>query len=101
MPVSIKDLDKKDACYLHNLPLGMRAGLLERMHAHGVVAFLAGHTHKAIVKEHKGIQMVNGETTSKNFDSRPFGFRLWHVGGASPFRHEFVPLEQNQENQEG
>lgn len=99
IPVYVKDLDEKDAYY--NLPLEMRAGLLERMHAHGVVALLAGHTHKTIIKEHRGIQIVNGETTSKNFDGRPFGFRLWHVGPSRPFRHEFVPLEQDQSDKEG
>ena len=93
IPVYVKDLDEKDAYF--NLPLAMRPGLLERLHAHGVVAFLAGHTHKTIIKEHQGIQMVNGETTSKNFDDRPFGFRLWHVGPSRPFRHEFVPLEED------
>ncbi len=97
MPVYVKDLGEKDAYY--NLPLGMRAGLIERLHAHGVVAFLAGHTHKTIIKEHEGIQMVNGETTSKNFDKRPFGFRLWHVSGSRPFRHEFVPLQKDQTRQ--
>lgn len=99
IPVYVKDIDEKDAYY--NLPLAMRAGLLERMHAHGVVALLAGHTHKTIIKEHQGIQIVNGETTSKNFDGRPFGFRLWHVGPSRPFRHEFVPLEKDQSDKEG
>ena len=94
IPIYVKDLDEEDAYF--NLPLAMRAGLLERLHAHGVVAFLAGHTHKTIIKEHEGIQMVNGETTSKNFDDRPFGFRLWQVGPSRPFRHEFVPLEKDQ-----
>ena len=93
IPIYVKDLDEKDA--YHNLPLAMRETLLERMHAHGVVAFLAGHTHTTVIREHQGIQMVNGETTSKNFDKRPFGFRLWHVSGSRPFRHEFVPLEKD------
>lgn len=38
-------------------------------------------------------QLVNGETTSKNFDERPLGFRLWHIGEVGPFQHHLVPLE--------
>jgi len=37
--------------------------------------------------------MVNRETTSKNFDKRPMGFRLWNVDGKKGLRHEFVELE--------
>jgi len=57
------------------------------------VAFLAGHTHKQITNEYKGIQMVNGETTSRNNDGRPMGFRLWNVDDKQGMRHEFVELE--------
>lgn len=96
IPLYVKDLTEKHT--YHNLPLSKRADLLETMHQHGVVAFLAGHTHRTLIREHDGIQMVNGETTSKNFDKRPFGFRLWHVSPPRPFRHEFVPLDQNGEN---
>lgn len=95
IPVYVKTLDEADA--YHNLPRVMRAGLLEQMHAHGVVAVLAGHTHTTVIREYKGIQIVNGETTSKNFDKRPFGFRLWHVSGSRPFRHEFIPLDKDKE----
>jgi len=40
--------------------------------------------------------LVNGETTSKNFDKRPMGFRIWHVGETRPYRHEFISLESRQ-----
>jgi hypothetical protein len=58
-----------------------------------VVGFLAGHTHRQISNEYQGMQMVNGETTSKNFDKRPMGFRLWNVSAKRKLRHRFVPLE--------
>jgi len=76
-----------------NLPVEKREELLALFEKCGVVAVLAGHTHKTIVNDHEGIQLVNGETTSRSFDGRPLGFRLWHVGGEQPFKHEFIPLE--------
>ena len=76
-----------------NLPLERRRALLDLMTSHGVVAVLGGHTHRFLSNDYQGIQFVNGETTSKNFDGRPFGFRLWHIGPDRPFRHEFVPLD--------
>jgi len=90
-PIFVKSPDEKDSYY--NLPLEKRKEILTLCEENGVVAFLAGHTHKQITNEYKGIQLVNGETTSKNFDKRPMGFRLWNVGDEQGLRHEFVPLE--------
>ena len=75
-----------------NLPLAKRKELLSLFEKGGVVAVLGGHTHTLLINEHKGIQLINAETTSKNFDKRPLGFRLWHVEDERPFKHEFVPL---------
>ena len=33
------------------------------------------------------------ETTSKNFDNRPLGFRLWHISPQRPYKHDLIPLE--------
>jgi hypothetical protein len=46
-----------------------------------------------VVNEYKGIQLVNGETTSKNFDKRPMGFRWWDVAAKGKMVHGFVALE--------
>jgi 3',5'-cyclic AMP phosphodiesterase CpdA len=75
-----------------NLPPDKREKLLNLYDQNNVVAVLHGHTHKLTLNSHKGIQMVGAETTSKNFDKRPLGFRLWHAGGKLPPTHEFVPL---------
>lgn len=75
-----------------NLPPAKRQELLSLFEQGGVVAVLGGHTHRVLINEYHGMQLVNGETTSSNFDKRPFGFRLWHVQGERPFRHEFIPL---------
>ncbi|MBN2455021.1 MAG: metallophosphoesterase [Sedimentisphaerales bacterium] len=76
-----------------NLPLETRKELLNLFEKHNVVAVLGGHTHKLIINDYKGIQFVNAETTSKNFDKRPMGFRVWNISTKRPFEHTFVPLE--------
>jgi 3',5'-cyclic AMP phosphodiesterase CpdA len=89
-PLFLKTPDEAEE-YM-NLPPAKRTELLNLFEKTGVVGVLGGHTHRLIINEHHGIQWVNGETTSNNFDKRPFGFRLWHVEGEKPFKHEFVPL---------
>jgi 3',5'-cyclic AMP phosphodiesterase CpdA len=94
-PLFLKKPDEPEAYF--NLPLAKRRNLLSLFEKQGVVAVLNGHTHRLLINEYQGIQLVNGETTCKNFDKRPFGFRLWHVMDPRPFKHDFVPLEGFQE----
>jgi len=90
-PLFVKEPDEKENYY--NIPSAKRMELLKLCKENGVVAFLAGHTHKLVVNEYKGIQLVNGETTSKNFDNRPMGFRWWDVAAKRKMVHRFVVLE--------
>ena len=90
-PLFIKKPDEEEGSY--NLPVAKRRELLALFENRGVVAMLTGHTHLLLINEYKGIQLVSGETTSNNFDGRPFGFRLWKVGDQRPFEHTLVPLE--------
>ena len=90
-PLFLKEPDEAEE-YM-NLPPAKRKGLLRLFEKRGVVAVLGGHTHRLIINDYQGIQLVNGETTSKNFDKRPFGFRVWHVMDRRPFKHDFVSLE--------
>ena len=76
-----------------NLPGEKRKELLELFDQYNVAAVLGGHTHRLTLNNYKNIQFVNGETISKNFDSRPLGYRVWHVNDKSSPTHEFVPLE--------
>ena len=78
---------------LFNIPFAKRMELLALFEKRGVVAMLGGHTHRLVINEHNGIQFMNGETTSLNIDNRPLGFRVWHVGDARPYKHDFVSLE--------
>ncbi len=89
-PLFVKEPGEPDDYY--NVPKPKRQELLQLFQQCGVVAVLSGHTHTTNIKEFQGIQMVASQTTSKNFDKQPFGFRLWHVGTQRPFRSEFVPL---------
>jgi len=77
-----------------NLPAEKRKEILALLVENNVVAYLSGHRHEAIIHNYQGIQLVTGETTSKNFDKRPMGFRQWDVSGDT-VRHFFVPLEES------
>ena len=76
-PLFLKSPDEKEQYF--NLPKEKRHELLKLYKESGVVAVIAGHTHKTLINNYKGIQLVNGENTSKSFDKRPLGFRLWTV----------------------
>lgn len=90
-PFFLEKFDEADE-YM-NLPQGKRHELLGLYEQHGVVAVLGGHAHRFIENDYNGMQLVNGETTSKNFDQRPMGFRVWHVEGDRPYRHEFIGVD--------
>jgi len=90
-PLFLKSIDEKEV--YSNLPIAKRREILNLCEKNGVVGFLAGHTHRQISNEYKGILLINGETTSKNFDKRPMGFRLWNVGVDKRLEHRFVELE--------
>ncbi len=82
-----------------NLPLEKRLELLSLFERYGVQLMLAGHTHRTLILQYKETQMVTSETTSLNVDLRPFGFRVWHIEAARPFRHEFVRINLEPKSQ--
>jgi 3',5'-cyclic AMP phosphodiesterase CpdA len=75
-----------------NLPFDKRMELLSLYDQNNVIAILHGHTHTLSLNNYNDIQMVGAETTSKNFDKNPLGFRLWYVEDKMPPKHEFIPL---------
>lgn len=91
-PPFVKAADEADAYF--NLPLEKRRELLSDFEQAGVVAVLAGHTHTTSFNKAGTIEVITSETTSKNFDKRPFGFRMWHVNADGSYTHEFVPLKE-------
>jgi 3',5'-cyclic AMP phosphodiesterase CpdA len=89
-PMFIDQLDEAEQ--YSNLPVDKREELLNLFAGNNVKAYLSGHRHKTLVNRFQEIQLVTGETTSKNFDKRPMGFRQWEVS-ADTLMHHFVPLE--------
>ncbi|MEN8774938.1 MAG: metallophosphoesterase [Akkermansiaceae bacterium] len=89
-PLFVTAPDEKENYY--NIEPTKRKELLDLFKSNGVVAMLAGHTHKLVVNDYQGIQMVNGETTSKNFDKRSLGFRKWTAKKEGELSHEYVKL---------
>lgn len=75
-----------------NFPRDRRTELLNLFEEHEVLAYLTGHSHRTIINRHENTQLVTGETTSKNFDKRPMGFRLWEVS-PDTLKHHFVAIE--------
>lgn len=88
-PIFIKSPDEKELYF--NLPLVNREKILGLFKEYNVKAYLSGHKHETIINNVANIQFVSGETTSKNFDKRPMGFRLWEVS-TDTISHKFVAL---------
>lgn len=86
-----KSPDEPEAYF--NLPPPKRAELLDLFRECGVVAVLVGHAHKTIIHDYHGIAIVASETTSENFDKRPYGFRVWRLTRHYAPEHRFVPLK--------
>lgn len=81
-----------EADLYQNIPLAFRKTLLEWCAAYGVKTYLSGHTHCLAEHRHGGTLVLSGESTSKNIDGRPRGFRLWRMKNGIPQTHQFVPL---------
>jgi len=88
-PIFIKSPDEKEVYF--NLPMATRKKILGLFKEYNVEAYLSGHKHETIINNYENIQLVSGETTSKNFDKRPMGFRLWEVS-TDTISHKFVAL---------
>jgi len=90
-PPFVESADEEEGYY--NLPPGKRAEVLAHASDAGVKAWLAGHVHKNIVRDFKGMPVVASATTSKNFDGAPHGFRVWDVAEDGSLSHRYVALE--------
>lgn len=89
-PIFLESPDEEEVYF--NLPPAKRKEILTHFVKNNVVAYLSGHKHETVINTYENIQLVSGETTSKNFDKRPLGFRLWEVSPDS-VSHSFVPLQ--------
>ena len=90
IPPFYKAFDEADS--YNNHP---RSGREERMKAYeaaGARFFFAGHTHTTSVRRHGNLTILIAETTSRNFDRRPFGFRMFETENGIDYSYEFVPV---------
>lgn len=90
-PIFLKTAEEEEE--YSNLPVNIRKEILTLFTKNNVKAYLSGHRHQLVVNNYKNIQLVSGETTSKNFDKRPLGFRLWSVE-PDTLSNLFVPLKE-------
>lgn len=73
IPPFVKDADEPDNW--ENIGSFARKGLLEALDGAGVKFWFAGHLHRTAERKWRGMTILNGETTSWNFDGRPHGWR--------------------------
>jgi len=93
IPPFVSSVDEEDGYY--NLPKTKRKEILDLCEANGTIIWLAGHTHTTGQRNYGAITILNGETTSANFDDRPLGFRLLTIFSDKSFEWEFIPLNSN------
>lgn len=74
-PFFVENVKEEENYY--NFPIGKRLEILEFLSENEIKAVFSGHAHKTIFNNYKNIKLASTETTSRNFDKRPFGFRLW------------------------
>ena len=71
----------------------IRKNLIVKAVECGARFWLAGHTHETIVRVFEGMLIMNGETTSVNFDKRPHGIRLLTAQPDGSYTWDFVKVE--------
>ncbi len=91
VPPFVKSLDEADAYF--NFPTAQRKAYLDFCVDSGVKFYIAGHTHTTLERTYRGVPILNGETTSRNFDARPFGFRMLKIDAELNYEWNFVPVE--------
>ena len=72
------------------MPKSCRFEQMEAYLGAGARFFLAGHTHRMAVRGWGELTVLNAETTSRNTDSRPFGFRLFETDASGNYSFRFV-----------
>ncbi len=90
-PLYIKELEEEET--YSTLPIEKRMELLDLFEKNNVKAYLTGHRHAFVQNYNRGVQLVSVESTTKNFDDRPLGYRQWEVTPDTMF-HSFYKIEQ-------
>lgn len=82
--------DEKDS--YENYPKAGRTARMEMYLNAGARFFLAGHTHRFIAHGWKDLTILNPETTSTNFDTRPHGLRVFDIADKYDYSYNFVKI---------
>lgn len=90
-PLFLRDAGEDEQYY--NIPPGTRSEFLNLFKESGVLAILTGHAHREIIHEYEGMLFVTSQTTSRNFDGAPMGYRVWEMDEDGSLRHEYVAIE--------
>ena len=91
VPPFVKTLEEKDEYF--NFPTKIRQDFLDFAVDSGTRFYLAGHTHTTLERSYRDLPILNAETTSRNFDKRPFGFRLLKIDADMNYEWNFVGLD--------
>lgn len=90
IPPYKSSIDEADEYF--NIPQKIRKDILRLCEENGVILWLAGHTHITARRNYEHLTILNGETTSVNFDDHPCGFRLLTIHPDQHFDWDFVAL---------
>jgi len=82
----------EEADSYENYPLKGRKERLALYDEAGARFYLAGHTHRHFVRATHTLRILNPETTSWNFDNRPYGGRLLTLRPDFTYDYEFVSV---------
>ena len=90
IPPFVRAVDENDS--YNNYPKSGRAQRIARYRAVGLDMYLAGHTHRYGRRKVDGLTILNSETTSRNFDRRPFGGRILTLNPDRSYSYQFISV---------
>ena len=77
IPPMVAGISEPDT--LENYPIAGRKERFRRYLDAGARFYLSGHTHRMIARAYGGMMILNAETTCRNFDGLPFGYRRLEI----------------------
>ena len=87
IPLFIRTMGEGDD--YENHPKESREARLDAYVKAGVRYCLCGHTHRLYSRAERGIVILNAETTCRNFDERPTGYRMLTLRGEADYSWDF------------
>lgn len=75
-----------------NCPKSIRKQRLDLYVKSGVKFHLCGHAHRMVARAYGGMTILNAETTCRNFDRLPFGYRMFTLRDDGTYSWDFNPL---------